>query len=120
VGLDGILFGEAVLEGADTARFGEAVVDGLYGSLTVQLFLIEEEAALERDLTVRGEFHDATSFLFDASIVQQKAVFVNRFEKIGFRVFFAFDASVKILHFQAKKFPKHLEENRVMCYNVKL
>ena len=26
----------------------------------------------------------------------------------------------KILHFQAKKIPKHLEENRVMCYNVKL
>ena len=26
----------------------------------------------------------------------------------------------KILHFQAKKIPKHLDQNHVMCYNVKL
>ena len=70
VGLDGVLLGEAVLEGADASRLGEAVVHGVYGDLAVQLFLIEEEAALEVDLAMGDDFHNGTSFIVGASIVQ--------------------------------------------------
>ena len=70
VGLDGVLLGEAVLEGANASRLGEAVVHSVYGDLAVQLFLIEEEAALEVDLAMGDDFHNGTSFIVGAYIVQ--------------------------------------------------
>ena len=67
VGLDGVFFGEAELEGTDTPCFGEAVVDGTEGNFTVQLLLIKEEATCQLDLMIGNKFHSFTSFQYSKS-----------------------------------------------------
>ena len=70
VGLDGILLGESEFERADTARLGKAVVHGVDGGRTVQLLLVKEKAASEVNLAMGNEFHNGTSFVVGAYIVQ--------------------------------------------------